>query len=155
MGDWILHPEYCAANAGVVGLTRAVAIELFPYNITCNAFDPFAGTRASVDLEAAASLEDNSRLFAKGFVAPSVANSPPPEAIAPFLTWLCTDSASRISGSIFSVTGNSIGLYSDPGIKHSVVKFSPEFWTNDELERQIPRALLQGYSSIADPKKVH
>ncbi len=155
MGDWILHPEYCAANAGVVGLTRAVAIELFPYNITCNAFDPFASTRASVDLEAAASLEDGSRLFARDFVAPSAANSPSPSAISPFLTWLCTESASRISGSIFSVSANSVALYSEPSIKASIIKYSPEYWTLEELDRQLPRGIFQGYSSIADPEKVH
>ena len=37
MGDVIKHAEYCAANAGVVGLTRAAAIELREYGITCNA----------------------------------------------------------------------------------------------------------------------
>ena len=52
MGDVIKHAEYCAANAGVVGLTRGAAIELREYGITCNAFGPFAKTRAAYELEA-------------------------------------------------------------------------------------------------------
>jgi 3-oxoacyl-[acyl-carrier protein] reductase len=51
LGDVIKHTEYCAANAGVVGLTKAVAIELHKYGITCNAFSPWAKTRASYELD--------------------------------------------------------------------------------------------------------
>ncbi len=51
LGDVIKHTEYCAANAGVVGLTKAVAIELHKYGITCNAFSPWALTRASYELD--------------------------------------------------------------------------------------------------------
>ncbi len=49
-GDMIKHSEYCTANAGVVGLTKAVAIEMHKYNITANCISPFALTRASYDL---------------------------------------------------------------------------------------------------------
>jgi len=52
LGDVLKHAQYCAANAGVVGLTRAVAKELYQYGITCNAFSPFARTRAAVELAA-------------------------------------------------------------------------------------------------------
>ena len=39
------HPSYATANAGIVGLTRAVARGLFKYGITCNAYAPIAMTR--------------------------------------------------------------------------------------------------------------
>jgi 3-oxoacyl-[acyl-carrier protein] reductase len=52
LGDVLRHAEYCAANAGVVGLTRAVAKELYCHGITCNAISPFARTRAAVELTA-------------------------------------------------------------------------------------------------------
>jgi len=52
IGDVLKHAEYCAANAGVVGLTLAVAEELASYGITCNAFAPFAKTRAAFELTA-------------------------------------------------------------------------------------------------------
>lgn len=34
------HPAYCASKAGLVGLTRAVALEGAPYGITCVAISP-------------------------------------------------------------------------------------------------------------------
>ena len=155
LGDWILHPEYCAANAGIIGLTRAGAIELYPHNITLNAFSPIAKSRAAVDLEAALSLEDTSRLFMPGFKAHSADQSPPAEALAPFISWLCTDAAKKVSGSVFALANNSIALYSEPEEKAKVIKFSPEFWNNDELNAQLPRGLFTGYSSLAEPEKMH
>ena len=155
LGDWILHPEYCAANAGVVGLTRAVAIELYPYNITCNAFSPFAATRASIDLEASHLVKSDRKKAMGGLPQFTYEQTPPPEAIAPFLTYLCTDAAAKISGSVFSLAGNSIGLYSEPIEMASVTKYSPDFWTQEELEKALPRGLFAGYKSLADPSNVH
>ena len=154
LGDWILHPEYCAANAGVVGLTRAVAIELYPYNITCNAFSPFAATRASVDLEAANLVKSDRKKAMSGLPNFTFEQTPPPEAITPFLTYLCTDAAAKVSGSVFSLAGNSIALYSEPVEQKSISKFSPEFWTQEELE-MASRSLFAGYKSLAEPDNVH
>jgi len=150
MGDIILHPEYCAANAGVVGLTRAVAIELFPHNITCNAFSPFARTRASVDLDAAMAVKDGTKFFTDGFRGPSIEMSPLPDGMTPFLTWLCTDAAAKVSGSVFSLAGNSIALHREPTTTTSIMKFSDEYWTNEELNRQLPMGIFAGYKSIAE-----
>ena len=155
LGDWILHPEYCAANAGVVGLTRAVAIELYPYNVTCNAFSPFAATRASIDLEAAHLVKSDRKKAMAGLPNFTYEQTPPPEAIAPFLTYLCTDAAAKISGSIFSLAGNSIALYSEPVEKATVNKFSRDFWTQEEMEMTLPRTLFAGYKSLAEPDNVH
>ncbi|MBQ8974971.1 MAG: SDR family NAD(P)-dependent oxidoreductase [Oscillospiraceae bacterium] len=154
LGDWILHPEYCAANAGVVGLTRAVAIELYPYNITCNAFGPFAATRASVDLEAANLVKSDRKKAMAGLPQFTFEQTPPPEAITPFLTYLCTDSAAKVSGSVFMLAGNSITLYSEPVEKVTINKFSSELWTNEELE-MASRTLFAGYKSLAEPDNVH
>ena len=155
LGDWILHPEYCAANAGVVGLTRAVAIELYPYNITCNAFSPFAATRASVDLEASNLVKSDRKKAMAGMPQITFDMTPPPEAITPFLTYLCTEAAAHVSGSVFSLAGNQIALYSEPIEKASITKFSPELWTQEELEMMLPRQLFNGYKSLAEPENVH
>jgi hypothetical protein len=39
--------------------------------------------------------------------------TPRPDHLAPFITYLATDAADKISGSVFNVGGNNIGLYSD------------------------------------------
>ncbi len=151
LGDRILHPEYCAANAGVVGLTRAVAIELFPYGITCNAFEPFAQTRASADLEAATQQPVSAeKLVMPGTMLPKFEKTPTPDAIAPFITYLATDAAAEISGSIFSLAGNSVGIYSEPEVKRSVTKYSEEHWTVEELMEQMPGTIFKGYKGIAE-----
>lgn len=155
LGDWILHPEYCTANAGVVGLTRAVAIELFPYNITCNAFSPFAATRASIDLEASNLVKSDRKKAMAGLPNFTYEQTPAPETIAPFLTYLCTDKASQVSGSVFSIVGNSIARYSEPVEIAKITKFSSELWTQEELEQAAPRGLFGGYTSLADPGNVH
>lgn len=150
LGDVLKHAEYCTANAGVVGLTRAVAKELYQYGITCNAFSPFARTRAAVELAAydMAVNEEESPWMDRKFAFP-LDQTPGPEHIAPFVTYLATDAAANISGSVFNVAGNGIGLYSEPEIVRNLVKVGDP-WTVDELMQQAPRGLFMGYRSIAD-----
>ena len=156
LGDVIKHAEYCAANAGVVGLTKAVANELYSYGITSNAFSPWAKTRASYELETynEAVSEEDSPFLRKIPMMPdgrSMADiTPSPEYIAPFLVYLATDAAKDISGSVFSLGGNTIGMYSEPVISHNLVKYGDKPWTLEELMQQIPRGLLAGYQSPAE-----
>jgi 3-oxoacyl-[acyl-carrier protein] reductase len=150
LGDVLKHAEYCTANAGVVGLTWAVAKELYPYGITCNAFSPFARTRAAVELatyDMAVSKEESPWIDRK-FSFP-LDQTPGPEHLAPFVIYLATEAASKISGSVFSVGGNSIGLYSHPEIARNLVKYGDP-WTVGEVMEQAPRGLFMGYRTIAD-----
>ena len=142
LGDVLKHAEYCAANAGVVGLTRAVAGELFQYGITCNAFAPYARTRASFELVAydKAVTEAKSPWMDRKF-ALSLENTPSAEDLAPFITYLASDEAAKINGKVFNVAGSSIGLYSEPEISKTLVKYGGR-WTIDELKQQVPFGLL-------------
>ncbi len=155
LGDRILHAEYCAANAGVVGLTRAVAIELYGKGVTCNAFDPFARTRAAIDLEACANdIRTNERLVLESTLLPTFDMTPTPEQIAPFLTYLATDATAKISGSVFSLAGNTIGIYSEPVVRASMTKYGPDAWTVDEIAQAVPSSILRQYTSIAEPLRL-
>jgi 3-oxoacyl-[acyl-carrier protein] reductase len=149
LGDVLKHAEYCAANAGVVGLTKAVAKELYPYGVTCNAFSPFARTRAAFELTAydIAVSKDESPWLDRKFSFP-LDKAPGPEPLVPFVIYLATDAAAEISGSVFNVGGNDIGLYSEPEIERSLIKFGDP-WTLDELVEQAPRGLFMGYRSPA------
>jgi 3-oxoacyl-[acyl-carrier protein] reductase len=155
-GDVIKHSGYCVANAGVVGLTKAVAIEMRGYGITCNAFSPWAKTRASYELDTYAQLVDeaeNPFIIKRLPGAPAMDMlkiTPGPEYAAPFICYLASDAAADISGSVFSIGGNGIGLYSDPEIERNMTKFGEGPWTIDELIQQVPRGLLAGYQSPAD-----
>lgn len=150
LGDVIKHAEYCTANAGVVGLTKAVAIEMREHGITSNAFSPFAKTRADYELRTYAEISEDTPWIGKrasggtGFIAPT------PDYIAPFICYLCSDEAADISGSVFALGGNGIGLYSEPAIARNMTKFGTEPWTVEEIIQQAPRGLFQGYMNPAE-----
>jgi 3-oxoacyl-[acyl-carrier protein] reductase len=149
-GDVIKHAEYCAANAGVVGLTKAVAIELNRYGITCNAFSPFAKTRASYELDTySETVSKEADCWVTRSLNVTVDKTPTPDYIAPFITYLASEDAAEISGSVFNVGGNNIGLYTEPIIEKSMLKFGEGPWTIDEIMQQAPRGLFMGYHSPA------
>jgi 3-oxoacyl-[acyl-carrier protein] reductase len=149
-GDVIKHAEYCTANAAVNGLTKAAAKELLQFGITCNAFAPWAKTRASYELETydmAVSAEDSPWLDRR--LAKKIETTPTPDYVVPFLVFLCTDAAAKVSGSVFFVGGNDVSLYSEMTPEKSLTK-PGEPWTVDELMQQAPRALFTGYKSPAE-----
>jgi 3-oxoacyl-[acyl-carrier protein] reductase len=148
-GDIIKHANYCAANAGVVGLTYAVAKELNEYSITCNAFSPYARTRASFELIAYdMAVEGSKKPFLHGRAPLPLEATPQADDLVPFLIYLSTEAAAGISGTVFSVGGSSIGMYSEPEIKKSMFKQGGP-WTVEELINLVPRGLLQGYRNPA------
>jgi 3-oxoacyl-[acyl-carrier protein] reductase len=148
-GDTLFHAEYAAANAGAVGLTRAVAWELLPYGITCNAFSPFARTRASFELSAytmaQAGAEDEE---ADERAMAMLERTPSPDDLAPMIVYLAYDLAAEISGSVFLVGGSGVSMHHDPVISRSINKADGR-WTIEELKVQVPRVLLAGYKSPA------
>lgn len=146
-GGGMRQANYSAANAGVVGLTYAVAQEVYRYGITCNAFAPDAFTRASFELSAfeMAAPEGQGPWVFDNFKLP-LANSPSPDDLAPFICYLATEEAARISGSVFFVGGKGVSLYSEPEIISSITKYG-ERWTLDELKQQVPRALMRMHRS--------
>lgn len=150
MGDIIKHAEYCAANAGVVGLTRGAAIELREYGITCNAFGPFAKTRAAYELEALALTKEGTLMAGDKEGVPSFDNTPEPSRVVPFLLYLASDYAAQISGSVFTLSGNAIQLHQEPVVCRMLEKAGDDPWTVDEIVKSAPRALLKNYRSIAD-----
>ncbi|MGD0659557.1 MAG: SDR family NAD(P)-dependent oxidoreductase [Syntrophorhabdales bacterium] len=151
-GDVIKHAEYCTANAGVVGLTKAAAKELYRFGITCNAFAPFAKTRASYGLDTYDLIlkQDQSVWVDKKFSKP-LDTTPGPERIVPFLVYLCTDAAAKVSASVFNLGGNTIDLYAEPVIEKSLIKHG-DAWTLEELMEEAPKSILAGYKSPADMK---
>jgi 3-oxoacyl-[acyl-carrier protein] reductase len=153
LGDVIKHAEYCAANAGVVGLTKAAAIELRKYNITCNCFSPFAKTRASYELDVYPSTvakEDIPFVFDMKLGEDMMKMTPGPEYVAPFVCYLASDHGANISGSVFTLGGNTISMYSEPVHSNNITKFGEGPWTMEELVQQVPRGLLQGYKNPAE-----
>ncbi|MDR2420504.1 MAG: SDR family oxidoreductase [Oscillospiraceae bacterium] len=152
VGDDIKHAEYCAANAGVVGLTKGAAKELREFGITVNAFCPFANTRADYEAKALNKIADR-KLSASGSFALANMDIPGPEFVAPFITYLASEKSEKVSGSVFIVGGNMVGLYSEPMptkmlMKENFNDTAP--WSIDEILAKADTQLFDEYKSIAD-----
>lgn len=97
--------NYCAAKLGIVGLSKAIALDMQRFGVRSNAIAPFAWTRMVSSIpdetpEQKRRVEGLKKLI--------------PEKIAPFVVALGSDAAKDISGQIFGVRNNEIYLFSQP-----------------------------------------
>jgi NAD(P)-dependent dehydrogenase (short-subunit alcohol dehydrogenase family) len=144
--------NYSAAKEGIVGLSRTIARDMGGYGVRSNAIRPRAATRLVIsdEMKAAAQRGGASGMGLAGLEAFEKAN--PPEGVAPFVVWLCTDAASNVNGRDFLVSGSTIGLYSLPEIVKSVNNTTGELWKLDDLDKIIP-AQVTGDLKNMWPKK--
>jgi 3-oxoacyl-[acyl-carrier protein] reductase len=97
MGAW-MQPSYGATKAGIVGLTKSLAIEAGRHGITVNAVCP-----GFIDTEAV-NLHDPSMLErVKNRTA--LRRLGKPEEVARLVAFLASDSSSFITGAVIPVTG--------------------------------------------------
>ena len=94
-----VHPglnvaAYCAAKAGLIGFTQAVARELRPAKITCNAVCPGAVNTKEEALE----LEEKRWAFGEHLL---------PRDVADAVGFLLSDAASQISGTALEIPGGT------------------------------------------------
>jgi 3-oxoacyl-[acyl-carrier protein] reductase len=90
--------NYSAAKAGLVGLSRAVARELAPRNITCNVVAPGPIVTAMTD-----GLPDDWHAWAEQTVP--LGRLGTPEEVGAVVTFLCSDSAGYVTGALVPVDG--------------------------------------------------
>ena len=124
--------NYIAAKMGIVGLSKAIALDMEKFNVRSNCIAPFAFTRLVSSIpadtpEGQERLRVNSRMESA--------------KIAPFTCALLTDGAKAVSGQIFGVRNNEIYLFSQP--RPIRTAHNGDGWTVETcLERAIP--MLQG-----------
>lgn len=89
--------NYSASKAGVIGLTKAVAKELAPRGICCNAVAPgYIATDMTSDLPV--SEDDIKASIPLGYVGQ-------PEDVAKLVAFLCGDGAKYITGEVIRIDG--------------------------------------------------
>ncbi len=144
--------NYAAAKEGIVGLSRTIARDMGGYGVRSNAIRPRAGTRLVISDEMREAAARGGAAGMQGFQAlEAFGNANPPDAIGPFVAWLCTDAASNVNGRDFMVSGPLIGLYSLPEIEKRITSDPGHVWSIDELNDKM--AAVTGELRNMWPKK--
>ncbi len=102
---------YCATKAGLHGLVRALAIDVGPRGITCNAVCPgWVDTemaRARIADLAATESKTPAEMGREARAALPLGRFVEPEEVARFVAFLCTSTASAITGQALSICAGS------------------------------------------------
>jgi NAD(P)-dependent dehydrogenase (short-subunit alcohol dehydrogenase family) len=120
--------NYCAAKLGIVGLSKAIALDMQKFGVRSNAVAPFAWTRMVSSIPDETPEQKRRVEGLKKLV---------PEKIAPFVVALCSDPARHVTGQIFGVRNNEIYLFSQPRPLRTA--HTSDGWTPQSvIERVLP-----------------
>jgi NAD(P)-dependent dehydrogenase (short-subunit alcohol dehydrogenase family) len=130
--------NYAAAKEGIIGLSRTLARDMGGYGVRSNAIRPRAGTRLVISDEMREAAQKGGAAGMAGFQAlEAFGKANNPDAIGPFVAWLCTDAAANVNGRDFMVSGPLIGLYSLPEIGNKITAEPGHIWSIDELDQKM------------------
>ena len=90
--------NYGAAKAGIAAFTVITAMELVKYGVTVNCLAPAAYTRMTSELPGFNNLDDEGQ------------EDMGPRWISVITAWLCSDAAQNVTGRVFDVVGNRVGI---------------------------------------------
>jgi NAD(P)-dependent dehydrogenase (short-subunit alcohol dehydrogenase family) len=124
-GVWALgsisQANYAAAKGGIVSLTYSAAAGLDRYGVRANCIAPVARTRMSANVPTA------------------LAENGDAEDVSPMALYLLSDESSGVTGQVYTVVGNRIGIWSQPSEQRSMS--TQTRWTADEIASRLPEAL--------------
>ena len=90
--------NYGAAKAGIAAFTVITAMELVKYGVTVNCLAPAAYTRMTAELPGFNNLDDEGQ------------EDMGPRWISVITAWLCSEAAQNVTGRVFDVVGNRVGI---------------------------------------------
>jgi NAD(P)-dependent dehydrogenase (short-subunit alcohol dehydrogenase family) len=130
---------YAAAKAGLVGLTRVVAMDMARSKVNCNAVAPFAATRVTESIrpanDAQAAYKERALAVPAGYVARLVA-------------CLCAP-ACDVTGQVFGVRGREVFLFSQPRPAARVVTPQLAELTLEALDTAISLNMREQFVDLA------
>lgn len=103
---------YCAAKHGLLGLTRSLALEMATKNITVNAVCP-GFTETDIARDAIRNIMAKTGRTEHEAIGELTVHNPQkrfiqPEEVATTVLWLCSESASSITGQAIAVAGGEV-----------------------------------------------
>src|SRR5436190_8675161 len=129
--------NYMAAKFGIVGLSRAIALDMQRFKMRSNCIAPFAWTRM-IDSIPAETPEEKARVARFQEMTP--------EKIAPLTVYLASDRAQGISGQIFGVRNNEIFLFNQPRAIRTIHR--SDGWTPEKIDAQLKGALGPSFTPL-------
>lgn len=130
--------NYAAAKMGIVGMSRAISLDMARFNVRSNCIAPHAFSRMIESIPGNTPEERERELEKRKQTMRS-------EQIAPLAAFLCSDSASGITGQIFGARGNEVYLYSQPRPIRTLHR--AEGWTVEELAKTLPNAFKSSFTA--------
>lgn len=129
---------YASAKAGLVGLTRVVAMDMARSKVACNAIAPFAATRVTETIQPANDAQAVYKERALRIPAHYVAR------LAAFLA----SNGHDFSGQLFGVRGRELMLFSQPRPVARTVMQEGCTWDPGELAKSIESSLAAGFTDL-------
>jgi NAD(P)-dependent dehydrogenase (short-subunit alcohol dehydrogenase family) len=130
---------YASAKAGLVGLTRVVAMDMSRSKVTCNAIAPFAATRVTESIQPANEAQAAYKQRALQIPAHYVAR------LAVYLS----SNAHDLTGQLFGVRGRELLLFSQPRPVARTLMSAGADWDEGTLTRAIDGDLATGLTDLA------
>ena len=97
--------NYMAAKMGVVGLSKAIALDMARFGVRSNCVAPFAWSRLIGTIPEDSNPEQKRRVDGM--------RTMDPESIAPLALFLASDLSAPVTGQVFGVRKNELMLFSD------------------------------------------
>ncbi len=105
------HPAYCASKAGLLGLSRAVALEGAPHGVSCVTVSPTWVETDMLHQSAAIMAQKSARSYEVEIAALAAANPQnrlvQPQEIAALVAFLCSDAAPALTMEDISVNAGA------------------------------------------------
>lgn len=114
---------YASSKAGLVGLTRVVALEMARSGVTCNAVVPFAATRVTEAIQPANEAQTQ-------YKARALTISP--RYVAELVAFLCASEGRDVTGQLIGVRGREVFLFAQPRPVERLV-MPEDGWSGPEL----------------------